>query len=284
MINAAELFSSIGLRIGKPPGWERIVRMFASPEKCRGMGDLCMVRDGSVFLARPAIPVEWHITFFGTYEPELREIFRAVLSPGGVALDIGANVGWHTLLMARLVGSGGRVLAVEANPSVRNRLKENLNLNRLAGVEIIPHALGDADGVLDFYAPGADDPGSGAGHVVAGGEKAERDVVRVETRRLDAIASLARLERLDLVKIDVEGYEWPVLKGGEETIARFRPHLVFEYDASYVARGAGSAELIDGFLRKHRYRPYAVGRSWAQAIEPGSWPSTTNIWATPLSE
>jgi FkbM family methyltransferase len=282
MIKAAELLSSIGVRIGKPPGWERIVRLFASPEKCRAMGDLCVVRDGSAFLARPAVPVEWHVTFFGTYEPELREIFRVVLSPGGIALDIGANVGWHTLLMARLVGEGGRVLAAEANPHVRARLQDNLNLNRLGGVEIIPYALGDSDGVLDFYAPDADDPDSGNGHVVAAGEKVEGNLVRVEIRRLDAIASVARIDRLDLIKIDAEGFEWPVLKGGEATIARFRPHIVFEYDTSSAGRGGGSPALIDDFFCRHRYRLYSVGRTWAQAIERGSWPKNANIWATPF--
>src|SRR6266404_5658147 len=103
MSNNVEILSWIGNRIGKPPGWERIVRMFVSPEKCRGWPEVCLVRDGAVFLAQPGVPVGWHVVFFGTYEPELREIFRAVLPTGGVAIDIGANVGWHTLLMARLV-------------------------------------------------------------------------------------------------------------------------------------------------------------------------------------
>jgi hypothetical protein len=78
MNNTVEFFW-IGSRIGKPPGWERVVRMFMSPEKC-------VVRDGMIFLAQPAVTVDWHVAFFGTYEPELRDIFRAVLSSGGVAL------------------------------------------------------------------------------------------------------------------------------------------------------------------------------------------------------
>src|SRR5689334_14765239 len=129
MINATEVLAWIGNRIGKPPGWERAVRLVTSPEKCR-IRELCVVREGVAFLAQPSVPLGWHVAFFGTYEPELREIMRAVLPKGGVAIDVGANVGWHTLLMASLVGDKGRVLAAEANPSVRSRLRDNLHLNR----------------------------------------------------------------------------------------------------------------------------------------------------------
>src|ERR1700722_1370379 len=101
------ILSWIGNRIGKPPGWERVVRLLASPEKCKSMPDLFLIRDGLVFVTQPGVPIGWHIAFFGTYEPELREILRAVLPTGGVAIDVGANVGWHTLLMAQLVGEGG---------------------------------------------------------------------------------------------------------------------------------------------------------------------------------
>src|SRR5215472_5962531 len=117
MCKTVEILAWIGNQIGKPPGWERVVRMFASPEKCRSMAEVCLVRDGIVFQVQPSVAVGWNVAFFGTYEPELREIFRSVLPMGGVALDIGANIGWHTLLMARLVGNNGRVMAAEANPS-----------------------------------------------------------------------------------------------------------------------------------------------------------------------
>lgn len=283
MSKTTEILSYIGNAIGKPPGWERFVRILAAPEKCKTMPELCMIRDGMAFLVRPSVPVEWHITFFGTYEPELRNIFRVVLPAGGVALDVGANVGWHTLLMAQLVGSGGRVFAAEANPSVRIRLRDNLNLNNFQQTEIIPHALADSEGIVDFYGPANDDPNSGNGHIIRNGEKLDHQVIRVETRQLDKIGPITSAGRLDLIKIDVEGFEWPVLRGGELIIAKFRPHIVFEYDAAYVSRGAGSPELIGEFFRRHQYRLYAVGRSWAKAIEISNWPDCANIWAVPVA-
>src|SRR5882724_3417250 len=180
-----QILAWIGNRIGKPPGWERIVRMIAAPEKCRNMPELCLVRDDLVFLAQPAVQVGWHVTFFGTYEPELREIFRAVLRPRGIAIDVGANVGWHTLLMGRLVGPAGRVLAIEPNASVRQRLEDNVSINRLSQVAIIPYAMSDADEAVDFYGPAAEDAGSGSGHIVRGERSSKQTTVQVDARRLD---------------------------------------------------------------------------------------------------
>ena len=282
MTKTVEILAWLGSRIGRPPGWERFVRLFASPEKCRAMPDVCLVRDGVAFLAQPGVPLGWHVAFFGTYEPELRDIVRTVLPLGGVAVDVGANVGWHTLLMARLVGQGGRVLAAEANPSVRKRLNGNLELNRFAQVEIVPYAISDAEGTVEFFGPDARDPASGDGHVVASAQ-VEVGTFRVESRRLDSILESAHVTRLDLLKIDVEGFEWPVLKGAEAAVAKYRPHIIFEYDADYASRGMGTPALMEDYFRKHGYRLFAITRVWSEAIEPGRWPRCADIWAVPAS-
>jgi FkbM family methyltransferase len=280
--NSIQLLAWLGNRIGKPPGFERVVRWLASPEKCSDLPELTLVREGLIFLARPGVQVDWHVLFFGSYEPEIRNIFRTVLAPGGIAIDVGANVGWHTLLMASLVGVGGRVLAIEPNPAMQQRLRDHLCLNRLRQVEVVPCIAADQEEVMAFYAPALNDKNSGNGHVI---ERAAEDTgtIRVAARRLDAIVSAARCERLDLIKIDVEGFEWRVLQGGEESIAKFRPHIVFEYNAEYASRGRGTPDFLRDFFRKHRYRLFAVGRNWAEAIQEGGWPSCADIWAVPVN-
>jgi FkbM family methyltransferase len=278
---AAGILSWIGTRIGKPPGWERLVRMLLPPDQYARLPESCVVRDGIVFIVQPSVQLGWHVALFGSYEPELREIFRAVLPPGGVGLDIGANVGWHTLLMASLVGDQGRVLAAEPNPSIRTRLLDHLDINRLRQVDVIPFVIADCEGVVEFFAPGADDAASASGHVLRP-EASIRGTMQLETRRLDTIASESQIKRLDLIKIDVEGFEWPVLQGGEQTIAKFRPHIVFEYDAAYTSRGGGDPNSITDFFRSHRYRLFAIGRVFAEAVELENWPNCANIWAVPL--
>ena len=281
MRKTIEILAWISGVIGKPPGWERIVRLIAPTERCGDIGDICLMRDGVMFMAQPSVALGWNVALFGTYEPYLRDIIRAVLPAGGVALDIGANVGWHTLLMARSAGASGRILAAEANPSVRERLDGNLKLNRFRQVEVIPYAVAAREGSAEFWGPAADAAGSGDGHMVPDGTPGLKGVIRVETRSVDSICERALVERVDLIKIDVEGYEWPVLQGAETTIAKFRPHIVFEYNAEYAARGGGDVKLLAAFFEKHRYRLSAIGRNWAEAVRPGRWPSCADIWAVP---
>jgi FkbM family methyltransferase len=280
MRRRAEILSWIGNRIGKPPGFERIVRFFVPMDKCGALPEICLVRDGSLFVTRPSLTLGWHIAFFGSYEPELRDVIRTVLPAGGVAIDMGANVGWHTLLMARTVGPQGRVLAIEANPSIREQLARNIGLNRLAQVEVVACAIADAEGSLDFLGPDSGHPGSASGHVVSGsGDKAGS--IRVDARTLDAIVAEKRIERLDLVKIDVEGFEWPALQGGKQAIARFRPYILFEFDSAYAARGGGSPERFVEFFQRYGYTLFTIGRNWAEITDPSSWPSCANILAAP---
>ena len=281
MITTFDVLAWIGHRIGKPPGWQRVVWFFASPSKCRALPDICVIHDGAMFIAQPAVPLGWHVAFFGTYEPEVREIFRTVLHPGGVAVDIGANVGWHSVLMAHLVGEHGRIFAAEANPSVRQRLVDNLKINRFVHAEVIPFAIAETDGVVNFFGPPADDAGSGDGYVVPASARDQQGTLRIESRRLDDILSKAKITRLDLIKIDVEGQEWSVLQGAENSVATFRPHIIFEYNADYASRGGGSPQLFAEYFRLHRYRLYAIGRTWAKAIDLRTWPQCADIWAIP---
>lgn len=281
MKRRAELLAWLGNRLGKPPGFERVVRWVVPPERCAGVPEVCLVRDGSLFLTWLALPLGWHIGFFGSYEPELREIMRVVLPAGATAVDVGANAGWHTLLMARLVGPRGRVLAVEPNPSVREYLRRNVALNRFGQVEIVGAALAETPGALNFVAPDADHAASASGYVVAGGP-VPSDAVRVEASTLDILAAEKKLDRLDLIKIDAEGFEWPILQGAQTVIERFRPYIIFEFDRASAAAGRDSGQFFAEFFQRRNYRLFAVGRNWAGLIDTGNWPNTANIFASPM--
>jgi FkbM family methyltransferase len=281
MKRRVEILSWIGNRLGKPPGFERVVRFFAPPERCAHMPEICLVRDGSLFLTRLGLPLGWHIGFFGSYEPELRDIMRAILPPGGIAIDVGANVGWHTLLMARLVGPRGRVVAIEPNPTVREQLSRNVRLNQLAQVDIAGCAAADSERSLKFFAPDADDPASSSGHVVLD-EQEPAGAIRVEASTLDTIVAHRQFDRIDLIKIDAEGFEWPILQGSGVSIARFRPYIIFEFDQNYAAGGRESAALFGEFFQRKGYRLFSVGRNWAEHIDVRTWPPMANIFAAPL--
>jgi len=284
MLNRIEFLAWLGQRIGKPPGWERVVRRFAGPERFRGWPDVCLVRDGMAFIAQPAVPLSWNIALFGSYEPELRSILSALLQPGGVAVDVGANVGWHTLLMAKKVGPTGKVLAIEANPSVGQRLAENVVINCLTQVEIIPCALADKPGILQFFGPANGDAESGNGFVMPSENvpSSVKDVITVKARTLDSVVVDADVKHVNVIKIDIEGYEWPVLQGATATIKKFRPHIIFEYVTEYAPRGGGMPADFIHFFERHGYRLYAIGRNWNRQITLATWPKCSDIWAMPM--
>jgi FkbM family methyltransferase len=261
-----EALARIGQVIGKPPGWERVVRAIVPPQRYANAGlDLVRQSDGYVFPIDRGTLIGWSIHFFGAYEPEVRAEIRRRLRPGDTAIDVGANAGWHTLLMACRVGPGGRVVAVEPNPSSRERLEHAIAINRLTNVRVDARALADREGSRTFEAPPAghvwDGTGRLTGNDVGSGfsriESSEkRSVVTVTT--IDALAAEHSLDRVTLIKIDVEGWEPAVLRGAATVLRTSRPALIFEYDPAYVERsGAGGDELV-AWLRGFGYQLHVL--------------------------
>lgn len=159
---------------------------------------------------------------YGEFSEGEGDAFRQLISPGQVVLDIGANIGAHTLCFANLVGPGGAVLAFEPQRIVYQMLCGNMALNAVTNVFANHLALGREAGSvlvpqLDYAQPG--NYGGLALGSFASGE-------RVSVVALDSLD----LPRCDFVKIDVEGMEREVLGGAARTIARFQPTLYVEND------------------------------------------------------
>lgn len=176
--------------------------------------------------------IDWNLLFRGDYEPHLTRLWRKLAAQGSVAIDVGANVGAHTLTMARAVGPRGRVLAFEPNPLVREVLVRNLALNGITHVNVFDCALGSQHGSLPLRVPKRDSEefsNMGLASLVA--LETPHDLVTVDIRTLDDVLESEGVARVDVIKIDVQGYEMETLRGMRECLARHRPAVVFEYDA-----------------------------------------------------
>jgi FkbM family methyltransferase len=251
-----EALARIGQVIGKPPGWERIVRAIVPPQRYANAGlDLVRQSDGYVFPIDRGTLIGWSIHFFGAYEPEVQTEIRRRLRPGDTAIDVGANAGWHTLLMASRVGPGGRVIAVEPNPSSRERLEHAIAINRLVNVRVDPRALADHDGTRPFDAPPAGDVWDGSGRLTAD-DTTHPMTVAVTT--IDALAAEHSLDRVALIKIDVEGWEPAVLRGAANVLRASRPAVIFEYDPAYIGRSGSSGDELAAWLRSFGYRLHVL--------------------------
>lgn len=164
-------------------------------------------------------------TISGHVEPEVSRALEGLVKKGGVFWDIGANNGYFTLLGARLVGTGGHVVSVEADPTVVQTLSQNVRANGFENVEIINEAAWSKRGIVTFQpALREQSPDLGLGSIVA--PTGTRTTIQVEACTLDDLASRCPLP--NILKCDVEGAEVEVLKGAEGLLRRERPIIVLE--------------------------------------------------------
>jgi FkbM family methyltransferase len=189
----------------------------------------------------------------GSFEPNEFAFLDRVLKPGMVFVDVGANDGYYTLFAAQRVGPSGRVLAVEPSTRERANLERNIARNGLGNVTVIPVALGAACGTAELrLAQSAHSGHNTFGRFANDGVQAE-NVEQVKVRMLDALAGDVALDRIDVIKIDVEGAEASVIAGAREILARTRPLIVLEI-SDKALRGQGSdAERLIASLRELGY-------------------------------
>lgn len=163
----------------------------------------------------------------GTYDLEVSRHVAQFVRLGDVAIDGGANVGLVTLLLAKAVGSEGRVYAIEPGEVYLKRLKKNLELNPHLSdvVAVLPVGISDAEGVMTWAAdPGAPYNAS----FLPDSEASLEGATSLPVTTLDALTRSEGLDRLDFVKLDLEGMELWALKGAREVLDRFRPAVLFE--------------------------------------------------------
>jgi FkbM family methyltransferase len=161
----------------------------------------------------------------GSYEREQAELYAASIRPGDVVLDVGANLGYFTLLFSHLVGPSGRVLAFEPSPTVAYFLELHVGRNRRANVTTYHAALGAESGMVRFDA----ETGTGRGAVNESG------ATKVSQLTLDSVVQEAGVAP-NFVKIDVEGHGGSVVQGAAATLRMHRPKVHFSiHNASELA-------------------------------------------------
>jgi FkbM family methyltransferase len=151
--------------------------------------------------------------FWGSYEPEQTQAFQRVIRPGDVVFDVGAHYGYYTLLASALTGADGKVFAFEPSPGNIPRLRKHIRVNHCENVEVLELALSDHEGTARFD----NQTGSGTGHLSDAGQ------IEVHTTTLDRVVTTRPAP--NVLKIDCEGAEVEVLKGGEKTILGAKPAI-----------------------------------------------------------
>ena len=191
--------------------------------------------------------IDFSIYLLGAFEPGTQKTLQKLVKPGDTVFDIGANIGSHTLGIAKSVGSSGKVYAFEPADFAFAKLKRNLALNPELQARTYPQQI--------FFAASSTEPlereiyaswpleGDGTVHPKHRGRLVTTEHARVES--LDNFVIREGITRLDLIKMDVDGHELPVLQGANDTLRRFQPTLVMEI-SPYI-----HAEFHHFRLRRH---------------------------------
>ena len=165
--------------------------------------------------------------WLGTYEPELQAALRHFLRPGMTVYDVGANIGYITLMMAHNVGVGGRVFAFEALPANVERIEKNIALNKLSNVTVVSAAVTDQNAPVTFYVHDSVGMGKAAG---SAGRPAEhyKAQITVPGLSLDEFVYGQMQPAPQAVKMDIEGGEVLALPGMRRILREAHPILFLE--------------------------------------------------------
>lgn len=206
--------------------------------------------------------------WLGSYELDLVREFKQQLGDKQVAYDVGANIGYISLVMAELLDEGGKVFSFEAQPTNLERLRENVAVNQREGqIEVVPKAVAEENGLARFkvHASG----GMGKLASAQGREEHYEAEIEVEVLGLDAAVNELGLPAPQLIKIDIEGGEGAALRGAERLLAEQRPTLLIEL------HGQAAVQEVFKVLARHNYhaRDLASGKRLAKDAQDLDWKS-----------
>jgi len=163
----------------------------------------------------------------GNFEIGIKSTLISNLKEGMTVLDIGANIGYYTVLMAYYVGKAGRVIAFEPNPVIFSELNDNVALNGFDNVQTLNIALTDTTGHSKFFFPSEGQEAHGS--LMKNRTFTEDSIENVNTDRLDEVLLRLNINKVDLIKIDVEGAELLVIRGAKTLLCgESKPIILFE--------------------------------------------------------
>jgi FkbM family methyltransferase len=181
--------------------------------------------------------IDSSLYFSGTFEQDVEQIISRCLRPGMCILDIGANIGYHTFRMAKIAGEGGHVYAIEPTQWAFNKLLRNASLNTgITNITFSKVGLSDSNaGEVSLYFQSS--------YRLNG--KQIYSTENIELLTLDKYISRNNIDRVDFVKMDVDGFEGKIIKGAEKSLMYMKPILLMEINPSVMQlQGDEPADIV----------------------------------------
>ena len=214
--------------------------------------DYAEVFGNKLFLSKKGLGLS--VSHYGTYEELEAKIMEEKIETGNIVVDIGANIGLHTLNMARIVGNTGQVFAFEPDPSNFEILKKNVKINNYKNIILEQKAVGDKHGRATLYQ--SDNP---INHRIFPQIERATNQVQVELTNLDNYFDSDMIDKINFIKIDVEGMEFGVLKGMKNILKNNKKiKILFEFvPKDTIEAGFIPIELLD-YLTSNGFKLYCM--------------------------
>lgn len=222
-------------RIFHPRGTSRLLRLCHNPNKQEKAIHTILTYDKDVKIQIDTSSyLEWNLFFLG-YESNIRNIINDRLKNGGVFIDVGANVGIHTLVASK---KAKEVIAIEPIPETAKRLAENCIINNIKNVKILQCSVSNRNGQATIYKGGFGQNGASSFYP----DENTTEGIKCEVLTLD---SMIKEKKVDFIKIDAEGEDGRVLLGAKAIINRDLPIIIFEYSKKWEKSGVSFSEIKD---------------------------------------
>ncbi|RLV01329.1 FkbM family methyltransferase [Streptomyces griseocarneus] len=206
--------------------------------------------------------IQRYLYLFGVWEPHMTHWLRRRLRPGDTFVDVGANVGYFSLLASRLVGDQGRVVAVEASPAVHENLLRQARLNDCRNLRTVNAAVADEQGTLSIAL--ASNHNLGAASIVPY-DGPTTATFEIEARPLPELLTSEEIAKARVIKVDVEGAEGAVVRGMLPLLDRLRPdaEITVEVTPERMAKLGDSAEELLDAMRRRGFHVYRIANDYA---------------------
>lgn len=229
--------------------------------------------------------IQRYLYLFGVWEPHLSRWLRRRLRPGDTFIDVGANIGYDSLLAASLVGPRGRVVAIEASPDFHRCILRQAELNGFGSLQAINAAVADKQERLRFVL--ASSANMGANSIVPYDGPAESSF-EIDARPLPELLDGDDLTRARVIKIDVEGAEGAVVRGLAPALSRLRPdaEIAVEVTPERMAKLGDSAEELLETFQGQGFHLYRISNDYAADSYPSAVHGPARVpvrWCGPIT-
>ena len=225
--------------------------------KARLLHSLCPqtgTQEARIFGYRMSLDLENYIErsiYLHVFEPQESALVRAYLRPAMTVVDVGANVGYYSLMASSLIGKAGHVYAFEPSPYAVNKLRQTIQQNRITNIKVVESALGDEEGMAGIYLSE-----SRENHTPSMVEREGATATPISITTLDAFLERHGIQSVDLLKIDIEGFEPNALRGAQASLAAGRiAAILCEFNEHWLTLNHSSSTELFSTLLSFGFRP-----------------------------